>query len=250
MRIRRFLHILLQIGVIVLLWQIISTWRRPLPELVAATPGNAEGGAVAQPSPLRTAGDGKPLAEAIADKDLFSPSRSRATEPVEVATPVATPPPSHLKLIGVFLSPNREEAFFVDSSQGGKVVRVRKGESLGAYRLNKVSPLRVTLIVGQDGEEVALPLVLLDSGGAGKAPRLLPATQRAGGGQSRQTPGTPAQIPPGIPDESGIRQDILRLQQRLRQIRQKATRERTESEGNEDTENRSGEDEEEEEDEE
>jgi hypothetical protein len=244
-RIRRFLHILLQIGVIVLLWQIIATWRRPLPELIAAAPDPAAGGAMAQPSPLRTPGDGKQLAEVIADKDLFSPSRSRAAGPVEIATPVATPPPSHLKLVGVFLSPNREEAFFVDSSQGGKVVRVRKGESLGAYRLNKVSPLRVTLTVGQDGEEVALPLVLLDSGGAGRAPRLLPTAQRARGEQARQAAAGQVPTPPGIPDESGIRQDILRLQQRLRQIRQKAARERTDSENNGDDENGSGEEEEE-----
>jgi len=246
-RVRRFLHILLLVGVIALFWQIIATWLRPLPELLAASPGNADGGPVAQLSPSRAPGDGKQLAEAIADKDLFSPSRSRATEPVETATPVTTPPPSHLQLVGVFLSPNREEAFLRDSSQGGKVVRVRKGESLGAYRLNEVSPLRVTLAVGQDGEEVILPLVLLDSGAAGKAPRLIPAAQRAGGGQARQAAGMPAPTPPGIPDESGVRQDILRLQQRLRQIRQKAARERTESEDTGDNEEESGKDEEEDE---
>jgi hypothetical protein len=54
-----------------------------------------------------------------------------------------------------------------------------------------------------------------------------------------------AQAQSGVPDEAGIRQDILRLQQRLRQIRRKAIRAQAETEdsGNSD----SGEEEEEEE---
>jgi hypothetical protein len=249
MRVRRFLHILLLAGVIALLWQVVATWRRHLPDLIAVSSNSPEGEAPSPSAPGLVLGPHKQLANAIADKDLFSPSRSRA---VEESTPVkeTVPPPSHLKLVGVFLSSKREEAFFVDSSQGGKVVRVRKGESLGAYQLTQMTPLQVTLTVGQDGDEVTLPLALLDSGTAVKAPRLLPAAHRPGAARlgqpatvvTQNAAGKQVAVPPGVPDESGIRQDILRLQQRLRRVRQKATREPPADEGND--EGNDGEDEE------
>ena len=127
MRVRRFLHILLLAGVIALLWQVVATWRRPMPDLMAASPNTSEGEVPLPAAPGLGSGLHKQLANAIADKDLFSPSRSRTT--IEESAPVkeTVPPPSHLKLVGVFLSPKREEAFFVYSSQGCKVVRVRKG---------------------------------------------------------------------------------------------------------------------------
>ena len=235
MRIRRFLHILLLAGVLVLSWQIVATWRRPLPELSAAAPNSPEAEVPLPPVPVLVPGASKQLAVAIADKDLFSPSRSRTVVEESVTVKETVPPPSHLKLVGVFLTPKREEAFFIDSSQGGKVVRIRKGESLGAYQLVQVTPLNVTLTVGQDGDEVQLPLSLLDSGTATKAPRLIPAAQRpvtAKPGQAAQNqPGRPGAVPPAVPNEVGIRQDILRLQQRLRQIRQKAAQEQTTEEG-------------------
>jgi len=240
MRVRRFLHILLLAGVIALLWQVVATWRRPLPDLMAASSNTPEGEAPLPSTPGLGSGLHKQLASAIADKDLFSPSRSRTI--IEEIAPVkeTVPSPSHLKLVGVFLSPKREEAFFSDSSQGGKVVRVRKGESLGAYQLTQVAPLHVTLTVGQDGDEVMLPLVLLDSGAATKAPRLMPLAQRPGAVKPGQPPtvvtqnaaGQQVAVPPGVPNETGIRQDILRLQQRLRRIRQRATREQATDEGN------------------
>jgi hypothetical protein len=236
MRVRRFLHILLLTGVLALLWQVVATWRRPLPELSGTASKESEADAPLPPSPVVVPAAGRQLAEAIADKDLFSSSRSRAVVEESVPVKETVPPPSHLKLVGVFLTPKREEAFFVDSSQGGKVVRARKGESLGAYQLVQVTPLHVTLTVGQDGDEVQLPLLLLDSGTATKAPRLIPAVQRPGvtklgqtvQGQAGRRPGA---VPPGEPNETGIRQDILRLQRRLRLIRQKAVREQAPDEG-------------------
>jgi len=239
MRVRRFFHILLLAGVIALVWQVVATWRRPLPDSMAASPNIPEGEAPLPSTPGLGSGPHKQLANAIADKDLFSPSRRRA---IEESAPVkeTVPPPSHLKLVGVFLSPKREEAFFVDSSQGGKVVRVRKGESLGAYQLTQMTPLQVTLTVGQDGDEVTLPLALLDSGTATKASRLMPAAQRPGAAKPGQpatmvtqnAAGQQVAVPPGVPNEAGIRQDILRLQQRLRRIRQRAIREPPADEGN------------------
>ena len=107
---------------------------------------------------------------------------------------------------------------------------------LGAYQLVQVTPLQVTLTVGQDGDEVQLPLALLDSGTASKAPRLMPPVQRPGAakpGQAVQNQAgrKPGAAPPGEPNEAGIRQDILGLQRRLRQIRPTATRGHTADEG-------------------
>ena len=254
MRVRRFLHILLFAGVLVLLWQVVATWSRPVPELVAASQDNPGGEPSLPSAPVVTPAIGKQLAMAISDKDLFSPSRSRTVEEV-VLVKETIPPPSHLKLVGVFLTPKKEEALFVDSSQGGKVVRARKGETLGAYRLVQVAPLQVTLTMGQDGGEVSLPLSVLDSSTASKAPRLVPQGQRASPARTRQPPGAASaqaqqgNPPGGVPEEAGIRQDILRLQQRLRQIRRRAIREQR-ADGETGEEENSNEDEDEEEEEE
>jgi len=240
MRVRRFLHILLFTGVIVLLWQLLATWRRPLPELNVLALGGTEAEAPLPPTPAPVRpGASKQLAEVIADKDLFAPSRSRAVVEESVTVKETVPPPSHLKLVGVFLAPKREEAFFVDSSQGGKVVRARKGEALGAYQLVGVTPQRVTLTMGQEGDEVELPLSLLDSNTAIKAPRLTPAAQRPGAAKPGQVAQNQAGKKPDPPpqnaqNEVGIRRDILRLQQRLRQIRQKSAQDKSKDDDDDD----------------
>jgi len=240
MRVRRFLHILLFTGVIALLWQLLATWRRPLPEVNATALGSAEVETPLPPTPTPVPpGASKQLAEVIAEKDLFAPSRSRAVVEESVVVKETVPPPSHLKLVGVFLTPKREEAFFVDSSQGGKVVRARRGEALGAYQLVGVTPQHVTLTMGQEGDEVQLPLSLLDSTTATKAPRLMPAVQRPGAAKPAQVAQNQAgkkqeATPPNIPNEVGIRRDILRLQQRLRQIRQKTTQDKSANEDEDD----------------
>jgi hypothetical protein len=234
-RIRRFLHFLLFLIVFFLLWRIVETWRRPLEgRLTAARQGPTEEKPLS-PSKATSPQIGKRFAGIIADKDLFVPSRSRAqTE----ATPVATvPPPSHLKLVGVLLTRGKEEAFFADSTQGGKVVRLRKGESLGSYKLVSVAPLQATLTMGQEeGEEVSLPLLVLDSSTAGQAQRFLPqlrGNQGRSGHAARQAMGRPgvvadANAPQG--ESRAIRQNIQQLQRRLRQIRRQAANEGEEEE--------------------
>jgi hypothetical protein len=253
MRVRRFLHILLLTGVIALLWQVVATWRRPLPDLSAVAASGPAAETPLPPTPLIVPpGASKQLADAIADKDLFSPSRSRAVVEETVTVKETVPPPAHLKLVGVFMTPKREEAFFIDSSQGGKVVRARKGEALGAYQLVELSPQRVTLTMGQDGDEVELPLTLLDSGTALKAPRLMPAVQRPGAAKpaqaaqnNNQAGKKPEATPPNAQNEVGIRRDILRLQQRLRQIRQKSAHEQAQNgDGDDDDDDEDEEDEE------
>lgn len=233
MRIRRFLHFLLFLVAVLLIWRVAETWRRPLEEYrTAARQGPTEEKPLPS-SQVISPQTGKRFARIIADKDLFVPSRSRAQE--EVKAPVVTvPPPSHLKLVGVVLTHGKEEAFFADATQGGKVVRLRTGESIGSYKLVSVAPLQATLTMGQEeGEEVSLPLLVLDSSTAGQAQQFLSqlrgdrsslavrqAARRFDGGAGENAPQT---------ESHAIRQNIQQLQRRLRQIRRQAARE----EGNE-----------------
>ncbi len=232
MRVRRFVHILLFLLVSLLLWQITETWRRPLEEQQSATQQNPSEEAPLSLLSSPQAEVGKQYAMTIADKDLFTPSRGRTQ--VETKPVVSVPPPSHLKLVGVLLTGGKEEALFADASQGGKVVRASKGEVLGSYKLVGIFPLQATLTLGQEGEEVNLPLLVIDSATAGQAPHLTP--QSVKGAQGAPAPGRPmpqppvgraAAPPPVAPAQQethAIRQNIQQLQQRLRQIRKQAAR--------------------------
>ena len=181
MRVRRFLHILLFLIAGAMLWRILGTWRRPLDEQRPVAQANpSEDAPLAFPlTPQPSVG--KQYAVTIADKDLFTSSRGRAPATTQPAA-AAVPPPSHLKLVGVILSGDKNEALFADSSQGGKIVRAQKGEALGAYKLVGVAPLQVTLAMGQRGEEVSLPLTIVDSHTAGQAPQLMPQTAKGNPG--------------------------------------------------------------------
>ncbi|MCS6926952.1 MAG: hypothetical protein NZ578_13715, partial [Candidatus Binatia bacterium] len=176
--------------------------------------------------PPPTPGVGKQLAQIVAEKDLFSPSRGRDVVDAQ-PTAAAVPPPAHLKLVGVLLVPGQEEAFFSDSSQGGKVIRLRKGETLGAYRLVQIMPLHATLALGQDGEEVNLPLMVVDSSTAAQAPRLIPPISRTPPQAALRAQVTTAAST--MDETQAIRQSIQQLQRRLRQIRRQAARQAAES---------------------
>jgi hypothetical protein len=222
-----------------LLWKIGEAWRRPLEEERAASQQNPTEEKPLPSMQTPTLQAGKRYAEIIADKDLFTPSRSRAQK--ESAPVVTIPPPSHLRLVGVLRAIDREEAFFADSTQGGKVVRVKKGESIGSYRLVSIAPLQATLSMGQDGDEVSLPLLVLDSNTAGQAQRLLPAIMRANQGRPGQSPRSgvsagrsgvaqPSDEAAPQTETHAIRQNIQQLQQRLRQLRRQAARDNEEDE--------------------
>ncbi len=229
MRIRRFIHLLLFFIAIVFLWRIVETWRRTPPTLTVAPQSQLPEEAPLRFAPAPVPAIGKQLAQVITEKDLFSPSRSRATEEVQ-PTAASVPPPAHLKLVGVVLFPDHEEAFFVDSSQGGKAVRVRKGETLGSYHLVEVMPLQATLTLGQEGEEVSLPLMVIDSGTAARAPRLIPPVAQAVPSLARARQARAVAAGGEITDETqAIRQNIQQLQRRLRQIRRQNIRQEAEN---------------------
>jgi len=239
MRIRRALEIALGIVVIVLLWEIGAAWRRPLPAPLpapAATPDS-----VAQPSPpvAITPESVAPQVQLIAAKNLFDPNRGRVDAPaVKEEGPKEVPPPSHLKLVGVVVSRDRTEAMFTDASQGGKAVRVKEGETLGAYQLTRVTPTAVKLGLGAGGGEVTLSLVLLNSSQAGAAPQMIPMAPQPSA-QRRPSMRVPPQPDIPNPDENAVpqeeaqalRENIQQMQQRLRQIRRRAAVEEARARG-------------------
>ena len=176
--------------------------------------------------PARAIQTGQRLARQITDQDLFSPDRQR---PVVVQQAVSTeppPPPAHLTLVGVLLTPGREEAFLADSSQGNRVTRVQPGEQIGdRYRLTRLTASEATLSLGDGGEEVALPLALLSSKKAKSQPRLAP--RKAAAAKAAQPPAqSQAAVTADGDDPAQIRENIRQLQRRLRLIRRQAARER------------------------
>ena len=222
MRIRRFLHFILGVAALCLVWQIATTWNRT-PPIAHSAPGRSgeEDGALIS-LPARPAQVGADLAKQIADKPLFDPERQRPEVVFQSTEPV--PPPSHLTLVGVFLAPGRAEAFLADSSQANKVTRVQKGEQIDRYRLAKITSTQVTLSLGPDAGEVDLSLRLLDSQGAKKAPRILPeksrVRSRAGQTGRKRASREPKESAPD--DTVKIRQQIQQMQRRLRKIRRQA----------------------------
>ena len=228
MRIRRFFHIILAAIALVIVWQMVTTWTQAMPDVQPEAARAQKKDRAATALPARVMRTGQRLARQITDKDLFSADRKR---PVVVQQTVAAepiPPPAHLSLVGVLLTPGREEAFLADSSQGNRVTRVQKGEQIEHYRLTRLTASEATLSLGDNGGEVALSLALLSSKKAKDLPRLTPkkAPVAQQTKQARQQDQSQAAGEAGGDDPAQIRENIRQLQRRLRTIRRQAARER------------------------
>ena len=200
MRVRRFLHLILLLGACGLVWQVWLTWSHSRPPIVTNPPSSLD-------APIQTISQAGPragnkLSQLIIAKNLFSPDRRTAKEEApkkEEKSPV--PPPRHLKLVGVFLADGRKEAFFTDSSKGGKVVRVADGGTLESYHVTRLTHSEAVLTLGKGGEEVSLRMNVQKSIDAAKAPRIIPVrpkpqsqakpTEEGAKGRSRQGQAAP-----------------------------------------------------------
>jgi hypothetical protein len=131
---------------------------------------------------------------------------------------------------------------FTDATQGGKAIRVKQGDTLGAYHLVSVTPTAVKLGLGAGGGEVTLALAILESAQAAQAPQFSPDNAQAvpalGGsqgvpsGEGDQEP-TPNLDGENAPQEEAqaLRENIQQMQQRLRQIRRRAAIDEARSRG-------------------
>ena len=225
MRIRRFFHTILAVIALGILWQTVSTWSRAMPDVQPESARDRTRERPATALPARAIRAGQRLAQQITDKDLFSEDRKRPVVVQQTVSTEPTPPPSHLTLVGVLLTPGREEAFLADSSQGNRVTRVQKGEQIGdLYRLTRLTASEATLSLGNDGGEVALPLALLSSTKAKSLPRLAP--RKAPAAKQTSQPAESQAAAGAGDDPAKIRENIRQLQRRLRTIRRQAARER------------------------
>ncbi len=226
MRIRRFFHTILAVIALGIVWQTVNTWSRALPGVQPEPARAQKNDRSATALPVRSIQTGQRLARQITNKDLFSPDRKRPAVAQQTVAAEPPPPPSHLTLVGVLLTPGREEAFLADSSQGNQVTRVQKGESVGdLYRLTRLTAAEATLTLGNGGGEVALPLALLSSNKAKSLPRLAPKKAPVKK-QARQPAADQAAVEANSDDPAQIRDNIRQLQRRLRTIRRRAARER------------------------
>src|SRR5262245_57054612 len=242
MRIRRALEIVLGLIVVLLLWEIGAAWRRPLPTPLPAPTAPLDSGTHPFPPVLMTPESVASQVQAIADKNLFDPNRGRVdASVVKEEGPKEVPLSSHLKLVGVVVSHGRTEAMFTDASQGGKAVRVKEGDALGAYQLTRVTPTAVKLALGAGGGEVTLSLALLSSSQAGAASQMVPVTPQPNKQNIQRRPavrGAPQPAAPNPDDNAApqeetqdLRENIQKMQQRLRQIRRRAAIEEARSRG-------------------
>lgn len=212
MKIRRFLHIFLASAVLFLVWKIFQTWQQDVPAASVGRSNERVRVAATVTLPQRSLRSGKEVASSIASQDLFAPSRRSKAQAGQGVQRDAIPPPTHLTLVGVMLVPGREVAFLSNSSNNNKVTRVHKGDLIERYRLARVGRSSATLALGEGGREVDLPLKLLDSQSARKVPRLVsaPIAEKA--------------VAPRTDISPQVRQDIEKMQSRLRELRRQAVR--------------------------
>jgi len=127
------------------------------------------------------------LVATIVDKDLFDPSRQKASEEVKPPPPKETAPPPGLTVVGIRMLGDRDsEAFITDASQANQQRRLRVGDQVGGYTLKTIQPSRVTL-ASATGDTITLSLAVDKSGGGAPRP----------GGPPR--PGQPAAANAGSP---------------------------------------------------
>ncbi|HYY05606.1 MAG TPA: hypothetical protein VE997_03460 [Candidatus Limnocylindria bacterium] len=183
---RRWAIVNTLLGVILALvgFQIVRTWARGLP---GGAPAESAASTAAAPAPepeprekgKRGRGDkAGALAEqtpavlvaAIADKDLFDPSRRPPSEDTASAPAPVTKPPDNVTVTGVRIFGKDREVFMSDSSQGTAVTRrLRVGDQIAGYSVKAIERAAVTL-TSPSGDVVNMPLAL----DKGKAPPTAP----------------------------------------------------------------------------
>jgi len=162
---------LLGLMVALLAFEITRTWARGL--VPVATPPSAQ----APPPPdLEPHEKGKHggadkggargpqtpavLVAAIAEKDLFDPSR-RPPAPDEVKVEVAPPvtkPPDGVTVVGVRIFGKDREVFVNDTTQGAAATRrLRVGDQVAGYTVKSIEATALAL-TSPSGDEVSMPL--------------------------------------------------------------------------------------------
>lgn len=151
----RLLNVLLLALIALAGWRTVDVWRRQAP--VGDAGGEARPLDSLPPVPRRPSIP--QVVNVIAQQDLFDASRKEG-DSEDTPTPEATPPPPPtLKLSGVLFVGLEPEAVLTDSAQGNKQIRLRVGEEISGYKVDRISTETIALVSGT-GEEVVLPLLI------------------------------------------------------------------------------------------
>jgi len=152
----RVLNVLLLALIALAGWRTIDVWRRQAP--VVDVGADIDRPVAPLPSLSRKPNLPK-VVNAIAQQDLFDASRQEG-ESEDTPAPEATPPPPPtLKLAGVLFVGLEPEAVLTDTAQGNKQIRLRVGEEISGYKVDRISTETISLVTGT-GEEVVLPLLI------------------------------------------------------------------------------------------
>src|SRR5262249_54917904 len=131
------------------------------------------------------------LVTTIVDRDLFDPSRQKATEEVKAPPPKEAPPPPGLTGGGIRILGDRDSgAFIAAASQANQQRRLRIGDDVGGYTVKSIQPSRVTL-ASATGDKITLNLEV-DKSGATGTPGKPGAPPRPGQPGAPSRPGQPA----------------------------------------------------------
>jgi hypothetical protein len=126
----------------------------------AAPPSAAVAEAPAPPPEPVTAAPAPPALAAyavVAERNLFSPTRTEATpEPPRPAAAAATPPAPRPRLHGVVLLPDGRSRAYLEDVQRRKVFAYSVGDAVSGSRVDQIRPDRVVLRRGGEVFEVLL----------------------------------------------------------------------------------------------
>ncbi len=226
------LNVLLLALIALAAWRTVDVWRRDAPVVDA---GSAARPLEPLPQPPRKPGIPQ-MVDTIAKQDLFDSSRKEGGEEDAEPQPEATPaPPPTLKLSGVLFVGLEPEAVLTDSAQGNKQIRLRVGEEISGYRVDRISAEEIALVSG-NGEEVLIPL-LIESGkgnkvarGPGGVPTPKAAAARSAGSRSSRKVASNAKGDEAKSEAERRREDARRraerARERLKRLRAEAAKKR------------------------
>jgi len=151
------------------------------------------------------------MVAAIADKDLFDPSR-RPPTPDEVkvdVSPPVTKPPDGVTIVGVRIFGKDREVFMNDATQAPATGRrLRLGDQIAGFTVKAIEPAGVVL-TSPSGDFVTMPLTLDKSKGqpaqpgAPRPPAVRPAP-RPGQPAAAAAAASPAAGPQGASTAAGV----------------------------------------------
>jgi len=149
------------------------------------------------------------MVAAIADKDLFDPSR-RPPTPDEVKVDVAPPvtkPPDGVTIVGVRIFGKDREVFMNDATQAPATGRrLRLGDQIAGFTVKAIEPAGVVL-TSPSGDPVTMPLTLDKSKGQPPQPGARPPTVRPAprpGQPAAAAAASPAAGPQGASTAAGV----------------------------------------------